>query len=267
MEAKDAFNSCNYSSLQIIKASELIEPAGWHLGREYYVVTEGLAVGVFHNLSVFIASLPVYAAYTKRDRSAVHRSVEPSLSRLWLTTKFWQEAVKMWDVACRTPGAVHILRKDANNATAPSAARAPTPCNSTGAPSAHCRVFDGPLPISTPSPSSFLVSKRQPPSVTIVISDSDSSNSSDSSDNEVEATYPKPIRKRVDCFDLTDDENGNPFLRKTYDAATDTHLDAPTRTKTSSQRKTAPRSSTWKRLKSPPPVASGSGSATAIHPS
>lgn len=52
----------------------------------------------------------------------------------------------------------------------------------------------------------------------IIISDSDS-------ESEVEATYPRKIRKMIDHFDLTEDENGKPYLRQTYDAATDTYLD------------------------------------------
>ena len=56
MNAKGTFN---HSSLQIIKASELVEPTGWFSGRQYYVVTEGLRVGVFHDLSV-ISLLPIY---------------------------------------------------------------------------------------------------------------------------------------------------------------------------------------------------------------
>lgn len=47
MNDKGAFN---HSSLQIIKASDLVEPAGWYPDRRYYVVTKGLAVGVFHDL-------------------------------------------------------------------------------------------------------------------------------------------------------------------------------------------------------------------------
>lgn len=226
MNAKGAFN---YSSLQIVRASELVEPSGWYLGREYYVVAEGLVVGVFHDLSVFMALPSVWAAYTKRFRSEVLRSVKPSLSRLWLSSKVWQEAVRMWDIACRTPGAVRILRANLKNATTSATPPASTPCSNTAAPAAHWRVFDRPLSNSAPLPSSPLVSKPQPPSV-VVISDSDS-DGNDNSDSEVEATTPKPIRKKVDCFDLTDDENGSPILRKTYDAATDTYLDAPTKTR------------------------------------
>lgn len=46
----------------------------------------------------------------------------------------------------------------------------------------------------------------------IVISDSDS-------DSDIEITYPKKIQKVNDHYELTDDENGEPYLRKTYDAA------------------------------------------------
>lgn len=42
---KGAFNS---SGLTILKTSELVEPAGWFLGRKYYVVTRGATVGIFH---------------------------------------------------------------------------------------------------------------------------------------------------------------------------------------------------------------------------
>lgn len=267
MNAKDAFN---YSRLHIVKASELVEPAGWYLGREYYVVTKGLAVGIFHDLSVFIALLPVCVAYTQRDRSEVHRSVDPfPLFRLWETCKVWQDAVKMWDIACRTPGAVCILRKGAKGATVTTAARA-----STVAPAARCHVCGSLLLTSTTSSKLPLVLKR---GSAIIISDSDSDGDGNvgedsDSDSEVETTSPKAIKKRVDCFDLTDDENGSPILRKTYDALTDTYLDAPTKNKTSIQGRTAPRRTTFlKHHKSSPPFASGSGykspSATSMHPS
>lgn len=51
LNAKGAFN---HSSMSILETSQLTEPAGWYLGREYYVVTKGLAVGIFHDLSVFV---------------------------------------------------------------------------------------------------------------------------------------------------------------------------------------------------------------------
>lgn len=44
---KGAFN---FSGLSILRASELVEPAGWFLGRKYYVVTRGATVGIFHRL-------------------------------------------------------------------------------------------------------------------------------------------------------------------------------------------------------------------------
>lgn len=51
LENQGAFNN---SAMHIVKASQLVEPAGWYLGREYYVVTTGSTVCVFHDLSVFI---------------------------------------------------------------------------------------------------------------------------------------------------------------------------------------------------------------------
>ncbi|KJA23051.1 hypothetical protein HYPSUDRAFT_201613 [Hypholoma sublateritium FD-334 SS-4] len=261
MNNKGAFN---HSSLQIIKASELVEPAGWYLGRLYYVVTKGLAVGVFHNLS------------------EVRRSVQPfPVFRNWTTCKTWVEAVKSWDISCRT-NSVSILRMDSLYATA----RAPTPRPNIGTPASR---FDRPVALipsptsaaSTPSgsvlkrqlrvPSVIVVSdsdsdgeveavsvlKRQPPSV-IIISDSDS-------DSEVEATFPKPIVKKIDCFEVIENENGC-TLRQIYDAATDTDLDTPTEI-SSQGRDATPCSSTTTLKHTPPPVASGSGYKSASTPS
>ena len=46
----NAKGAMNHSRLQIVKASQLVEPSGWYLGRQYYVVTRGSDVGVFHQL-------------------------------------------------------------------------------------------------------------------------------------------------------------------------------------------------------------------------
>ena len=46
----NAKGAMNHSRLQIVKAFQLVEPGGWYLGRQYYVVTRGSDVGVFHQL-------------------------------------------------------------------------------------------------------------------------------------------------------------------------------------------------------------------------
>ncbi|KJA23428.1 hypothetical protein HYPSUDRAFT_201445 [Hypholoma sublateritium FD-334 SS-4] len=169
MNDKGAFN---HSRLQIVKASDLVEPTGWFLGREYYVVTKGLAVGVFHDLLVFMTLLPVCTAHTKKNRSEVQHSVDPfPLFPPWNTCKTWQQAVKMWDTAYQTPGAICILRKDAKNATATTAAKASTARPNISAPAQH-HLSDSslPLPFAT-STSTLPVSNRRS---VVVISDSDS---------------------------------------------------------------------------------------------
>lgn len=40
----------NSSDSYIVHTSQLFEPEGWFLGREYYVVTRGIVVGIFHEL-------------------------------------------------------------------------------------------------------------------------------------------------------------------------------------------------------------------------
>lgn len=121
MNAKGTFN---HSSLQIVKASE---PTGYFPSRQYYVVTEGLRVGVFHNLSV-TSLLPIYTDYIQRDRSEVHQSIDllPKLRPLWTTCKTWANAVQTWDIACWAEK-VHILRNNSGGATA-SAAASSTHC-------------------------------------------------------------------------------------------------------------------------------------------
>ena len=48
----NATGSMNHSRLQIVEVSQLVEPPRWYLGREYWVVTRGSSVGLFHKLSV-----------------------------------------------------------------------------------------------------------------------------------------------------------------------------------------------------------------------
>ncbi|KJA21115.1 hypothetical protein HYPSUDRAFT_203297 [Hypholoma sublateritium FD-334 SS-4] len=202
MNDKGAFN---HSRLQIVKTSDLVEPTGWYLGREYYVVTKGLAVGVFHDLLVFMTLIPVYIAYTKKNRSEVHHSVDPfPLLLPWSTCKTWQQAIRMWDTAYRTPGAISILWKpeDAKSATATTAAKASTARRNISAPAQHHVSDSLPLPSAT-SASTLLVSKRRS---VIVISDSDSDSdsdgdsvSNDDSDGEVKScpNISAPARRHV----------------------------------------------------------------------
>ncbi len=97
------------------------------------------------------------------------------------------------------------------------------------------------------------------PSV-IVISDTDTdsnSNSSDDSDSEVEVTTQKAAEKRIDGSNLMDDKNGASTLRQTYDATTDTSLDALTKTKTSGGKAASSSGTTALKLRtSRPPIAS-----------
>ena len=53
----------NHSKLFIVDVSQLVEPAGWYLGRNYYVVMKGSDVGVFHQMSVLIILLSLYFSY------------------------------------------------------------------------------------------------------------------------------------------------------------------------------------------------------------
>lgn len=199
--------------------------------------------------------------------------------RTWITCKTWVEAVKIWDVSCRTDS-VSILGMDSQYATA----RAPTPRPNFEGPASRFEspVSLNPSPTSTPSAPTASVLKRQLPTV-IVISDSDSDSeveattpsvsvlkrklpsesaaviSDSDSDSKIEATFPRPIAKKINCFEVVEGENGS-TLRQIYDAATDTHLDVPTET-SSQGRDTTPRNrmTTLKHHRPRPPVASGSG--------
>ena len=187
----------------------------------------------------------------------VHRSVDPFPQfRLWVTCKTWKEAIKIWDVACRTEN-VSILRKDGGSATTSAAVRASTPHYSVRPPATqpHHHVSDRPDALTQPptaSPvSSLPILKIKHPPV-IIISDTDSgsssdSSSSDSNDNYCEATLPKAIKKKSDGSDLTDDENGGSTLKQAYDGATDARAASCRRTTTSKLRKSLA------------PISSGSG--------
>ena len=239
MNAKGTFN---HSSLQIIETSELVEPTGWFPGRQYYVVTEGLRVGVFHDLSVTYL-LPIYTAYIQGYRSDVRQSVDPlpKLRPLWVTCRTWANAVQTWDMACRAEK-VHILRKNSGGATYSDAANSPMPHRRIKAPVPRSSVSDNIVDVSPPRTSTtstplFPVSKNQFSSA-IVISDSESDSysvSSDDSDSRSEASSTKAIDKKIDRFNITGDENGDSTLGQTHKAATKTYFDhAPTRTKDSS---------------------------------
>ena len=69
-DALNATGVLNHSRLQIVKASQLTEPPGWYSGREYFVVTRGSSVGLFHKLSVVITiSLPTPLILFEQIRS------------------------------------------------------------------------------------------------------------------------------------------------------------------------------------------------------
>ena len=262
MNAKGTFN---HSSLQIIETSELVEPTGWFPGRQYYVVTEGLRIGVFHDLSVTYL-LPIYTAYIQGYRSDVRQSVDPlpKLRPLWVTCRTWANAVQTWDMACRN-GNVCILRKDGESASAtattrslplrrikPPAADEPVPDNvialiplpTLEAPAPHNPAPDNtntlrPAPTSAAPTSLLPVTKCFPFFVIISDSDSDSnsdSSSSDDSDSDIQSTSTKVTEKGVACCNVAN-ENGGSTSRQTHDA-TDTHSDAPIKTKGSGNGKT-----------------------------
>lgn len=162
-------------------------------------------------------------------------------SAIWRTCKTWKEAIRVWSEAC-CAGAVDILRKDGSNAAGSVAVRTSTPPRRKIEAAAAAHRCESPLPASAAPTPLFSTLKKQLPAV-VVVSDSDS-DYSDGTDSEVESTSPKPIKRNIDCYELTDDEDGSPYLRKTYDSVMDAHLDAPT---------------ILNHRRSPPPAASGSG--------
>ena len=74
----NANGALNNSRLYIVKPSQLTEPDGWYLGRDYYVVTRGSAVGIFHRLSVLIPLFPylllLLGSIGRRSIGLSHRS-------------------------------------------------------------------------------------------------------------------------------------------------------------------------------------------------
>lgn len=164
-------------------------------------------------------------------------------------------------MACRAEN-VSILRKGESPTSA--AVGVSMLHHSIGVPAAqpHHLVSDSlatviPPPAAPISP--IAVVKFKFPSV-IVISDTDTdsnSNSSDDSDSEVEVTTQKAAEKRIDGSNLMDDKNGASTLRQTYDATTDTSLDALTKTKTSGGKAASSSGTTALKLRtSRPPIAS-----------
>ena len=146
----------------------------------------------------------IYITYIERNRTEVHRSVDPFPGLRWVTCKTWVIALQTWDMACRN-GNVCILRKDGESASAtattrslplrrikPPAADAPVPDNMLAliplptleAPAPHNPAPDNtntlrPAPTSAAPTSLLPVTKRFP--FVVIISDSDSDSNSDSS--------------------------------------------------------------------------------------
>ena len=178
------------------------------------------------------------ATLIQRHRSDVQRSIDPFPSALSTTCKTWQQAVRVWDLACQSK-TVTLLRSEPRSVSAINrpATEIPPPHPSDGTSTSHTLVSgDGnPLvlaPTSGTSISSIPVPKKLPG--VIVISDTESECGSDS---DIEATYPEKIRKVYDCYEVTDDEDGGSSLRKIYDAASDTHIDSAAGTNTASKAK------------------------------
>lgn len=174
------------------------------------------------------------------DRSDVRCAIKSIESPQWETCKTWQQAIKLWDLAYQNK-TIFLAREEIWNRSALTRrllTKTPTPhlhLEAPAVPRTLVSVADRSAPLvqmlasGTPT-TSLSDSKKRFPSV-IVISDSESDGKNDSkgdSDSEIEATDPVKIEKKIDCFDLTDDENGELSVRQTYDAATDTHFDEPT---------------------------------------
>ena len=60
----NAKGAMNHSKLSIVEVSQLVEPAGWYIGRNYYVVMKGSDVGVFHQMSVLPILSSLYFSYS-----------------------------------------------------------------------------------------------------------------------------------------------------------------------------------------------------------
>ncbi len=86
--------------MYVVDASELAEPEDWNIGGEYYVVTRGSEVGVFHKWSASIFLSPYTHLSPEQFRSEVRSSVQFPSSH-WVAFKTWGEAVKFWEAACR----------------------------------------------------------------------------------------------------------------------------------------------------------------------
>ena len=181
------------------------------------------------------------------DRSDVRSSIKSIESPQWETCKTWQQAIKIWELAYKNK-TIFLVREeiwDKSAATRRLLTKTSTPrlhLEAPAAPRTLVSVADSSAPLvqmpasGTPT-TSLSDSKKRFPSV-IVISDSESDGKDDSdSDSEIEVTGPVKIEKKNDCFELTDDENGELSVRQTYDAVTDTHFDEPTTSYIPSQAK------------------------------
>lgn len=123
--------------------------------------------------------LLVYAAYTKRDRSEVHRSIGPFSSLMWVTCRTWRDTVAMWHTACETD-AVSILHEGASrNAPASAATTTSAPRPNTSVRAAR-RLASNRLAVLVPQPPTTTTSAstltRRPPSG-VVVSDSNGNGS------------------------------------------------------------------------------------------
>lgn len=171
-------------------------------------------------------------------------------------------AVKTWDKACRN-GSVCILRKDGESASATAATRSPgpLPLRRIKPPAADEPVPDNTIALMSlptleapaphnPAPDNMNTLRRAPTSAAptsllsvtkrfpfvIIISDSESesncdSSSGDDSDSDIQSTSTKVIEKGVAYCNVANGENGGSTSRQTHNTATDTHSDAPIKTK------------------------------------
>ena len=221
----------------------------------------------------FNTSFSLSSSLTRLNRSEVHRSIASIQSPQWETCKTWQQAFEHWELAYQH-NTIFLVREAIWNTSSLTSRR----MTSTPMPHLHIENSAAPCtPVSgmvapvvqtlasgTPT-TSLSAPKKRFPSV-IVISDSegdseghgkDDGNSDGSS--EIEATYPVKIEKKYDCFEFTDDENGEISVRQTYDAATDTYFDKPAMTNVPSQTK-ASRATSLSHSKIHAPSSSGNGS-------
>lgn len=177
---------------------------------------------VFSIVCEFWSFFPLYIPLIQQHRSDVHRSIDSIPSAQWTTCKTWQEALNVWDHACRS-GIVILHRRWAQKASTTThlatRTQPPHPPLGKNIPRTLAPNNADPLVQTSASGTSALLPSAPSktfPSV-IVISDSES-------DSEIEAAPILGQAKALSCSTTVNPARFNLHLKRLHSHLMPSHL-------------------------------------------